>query len=111
MAYEQKPNTFSLFKDSDDRIEERKKFYREKGWDEKAVPVYSGKLLLENGDELGIEARIVDGAKGKFFAGRVWKKKVDGYTGGSVGGNTGGSVRGSTANTQNHDDLDDDIPF
>jgi len=100
VAYEQKPNTFSLFKDSDDRIAERKQFYREKGWDENAVPVYSGKLLLEGGVELGIEARIVEGAKGKFFAGRVWKKKTDGAS--APASNNGGSAGA---------DLDDDIPF
>lgn len=100
MAYEQKPNTFSLFRDGDDRIAERKKFYREKGWDENAVPVYSGKLLLENGEELGIEARIVEGAKGKFFAGRVWKKKTD-----------GASRPVQTASNSGGADLDDDVPF
>jgi hypothetical protein len=98
MAYEQKPNTFSLFRDSDERIEERKKFYREKDWDPEGVPIYSGRMLLENGEELNIEARVIDGAKGKFFAGRVWKKKL------------------VDAPAQRHappaqDDLEDDVPF
>ncbi len=74
MAYEQKPNTFSLFRDSEERIEERKKFYREKDWDPEGVPIYSGRMLLDTGEELNIEARVIEGAKGKFFAGRVWKK-------------------------------------
>lgn len=106
MAYEQKPNTFSLFKDSDERIEERKKFYREKEWNEDSVPTYSGKLVLENGEEVGIEARVVDGAKGKFFAGRIWKKKEQVATPARSGGGYG---RGQQQ--QVRDDLDDDIPF
>jgi len=76
MAYEQKPNTFSLFRDSEERINERKQFYRDKGWDPEGVPIYSGRMLLEGGEELNIEARVIDGQKGKFFAGRVWKKKL-----------------------------------
>jgi hypothetical protein len=105
VAYEQKPNTFSLFKDSDERIAERKKFYREKDWDDTAVPTYSGKLVLESGEEVGIEARVVDGAKGKFFAGRLWKKKSD-------SGNSGrGSVSNQNQTGGRFDDLDDDIPF
>ncbi len=97
MAYEQKPNTFSLFKDADDRVEERKKFFREKGWDESSVPTYSGRFMLESGEVLQIEARVIDGAKGKFFSGRAWKKK-----------------EGATPNTapaRNDDPLDDDVPF
>lgn len=97
MAYEQKPNTFSLFKDSDDRIEERKKFYREKGWDENSVPVYSGRFTMEDGSELNIEAKLIDGKKGKFFAGRAWKKKE-------------GAVQ-QPRSTSYDDDLSDDIPF
>jgi hypothetical protein len=95
MAYEPKPNTFSLFRDSDERIEERKNFYREKGWDEASVPIYSGSFLLDTGETLGIEAKVIDGAKGKFFSGRAWKKKA------------------SAAPVQNsvQVDLDDDCPF
>lgn len=99
MAYEQKPNTFSLFKDDDTRINERKKFYREKGWDEATVPTYSGRFMLENGEALNIEARIIDGAKGKFFSGRAWKKKTEGAAAPQVSGRS----------TQ--EELDDDVPF
>lgn len=95
MAYEPKPNTFSLFRDSDERIEERKNFYREKGWDEASVPVYSGSFLLDTGETLGIEAKVIDGAKGKFFSGRAWKKKA-----------TSAPVQSSV-----QVDLDDDCPF
>lgn len=99
MAYEQKPNTFSLFKDDDDRVNERKKFYREKGWDENSVPTYSGRFLLENGETLQIEAKVIDGAKGKFFSGRAWKKKAE-----------GAPARSAPA-ARDNDPLDDDIPF
>lgn len=98
MAYEQKPNTFSLFRDSEERINERKQFYRDKGWDENSVPIYSGRMLLESGEELNIEARVIDGQKGKFFAGRVWKKKL---------------VDAPAQSNQQPKalDLDDDVPF
>lgn len=99
MAYEQKPNTFSLFKDDDDRINERKKFYREKGWEEASVPTYSGRFVLENGETLNIEAKIIDGSKGKFFSGRAWKKKTD------------GASAPSAPAPRNDDPLDDDVPF
>lgn len=99
MAYEQKPNTFSLFRDNEERVEERKKFYREKGWDESKVPTYSGRFLLEDGTLLNIEATVIDGAKGKFFSGRAWKKKTD-----------GGQSKPQPSQTQFDDDLSD-IPF
>ena len=98
MAYEQKPNTFSLFRDSEERIEERKKFYREKGWDESSVPIYSGRFVLENGEELSIEAKVIEGQKGKFFSGRAWKKKL-----------VDAPAPKPAAPAQN--DLDDDCPF
>lgn len=104
MAYEQKPNTFSLFRNSEERIEQSKQFYREKGWDEDGVPTYSGRLVLEDGTELNIEARVIEGQKGKFFAGRVWKKKLVDAPQGSGGG--GGGSRGPAL-----DDLEDDVPF
>lgn len=98
MSYEQKPNSFVLFKDKDDRVAERKKFYREKGWNEDSVPTYSGRFVLEDGSELNIEARIVDGKSGKFFAGRSWKKKTDATP----------SYQNSAPARQ---ELDDEIPF
>jgi hypothetical protein len=103
MAYEQKPNTFSLFRDTEDRIAERKKFYADKGWDTDGVPIYSGKMTLEGGEELNIEARIIEGQKGKFFAGRVWKKKL------VTEPQSNGYPRAAAAPVA--DDLDDDVPF
>jgi hypothetical protein len=55
-------------------------------------------MLLENGEELNIEARVIDGAKGKFFAGRVWKKKL-----------VDAPAQRQAPPAQ--DDLDDDVPF
>lgn len=101
MAYEQKPNTFVLFKDKDDRVAERKQFYRDKGWNEDSVPTYSGRFVLEDGSELNIEARIVDGRSGKFFAGRAWTKKV---TSNSQG-------QSNNYSPPQKADLDDEIPF
>lgn len=104
MAYEQKPNTFSLFRDSDERIAERKKFYADKGWDTDSVPIYSGRFTLENGEELNIEARIIEGQKGKFFAGRAWKKKLP-------DGSQQPAQQSSQTPPSLQDDLDDDVPF
>lgn len=98
MSYEQKPNTFVLFKDKEDRVAERKQFYRDKGWNEESVPTYSGRFVLEDGSELNIEARIVDGKSGKFFAGRSWKKKATSEP----------SYQSSAPARQ---ELDDEIPF
>lgn len=96
MAYEAKPNTFSLFKDDEDKVAKRKEFYRSKDWDESKVPTYSGKFVLEDGSELNIEARVIEGKKGKFFSGRAWKKQTD---------------TGRTTPALASADLDDDIPF
>ena len=63
MAYEQKPNTFSLFRDSDEKVEKRKEFYREKGWKLDGVPIYSGTLLLEDGTLLPVLSQL-DAADG-----------------------------------------------
>jgi hypothetical protein len=101
MAYEQKPNTFVLFKDKDDRVAERKQFYRDKGWNEESVPTYSGRFVLEDGKELNIEARIVEGKSGKFFAGRSWTKKV----------NPEAQAQSNNYSQPQKVDLDDDIPF
>lgn len=99
MAYEQKPNTFSLFRDSDEKVEKRKDFYREKGWKLDGVPIYSGTLLLEDGTRMNIEARVVDGAKGKFFAGRVWPYKEKSRD------------EPKRESARNDDPFGDDIPF
>jgi hypothetical protein len=96
MAYEQKPNTFTLFRDSDETVAKRREFYKEKGW-EGDPPIYSGRLVLEDGTELNIEARVIDGQKGKFFAGRVWKKKD--------------AAPAQSNSRSNNIDLDDEIPF
>jgi hypothetical protein len=98
MAYEQKPLTFSLFKDDSDRVSQREDFYKQKGWDG-PVPTYSGRFILEDGAELQIEAKVIDGKKGKFFSGRAWRKK------------DGAAPAVNTAPARNDVPLDDDIPF
>lgn len=75
MAYEQKPNTFNLFKDNEERLEKRRDFFKSKGWELDGIPTYSGKLLLDDGSEIMLEARVIDGKSGKFFGGRAWKAK------------------------------------
>lgn len=101
MAYEQKPNSFNLFKDNEERLEKRRDFYKQKGWDLDGIPTYSGKLLLDDGSEVMLEARIIEGKNGKFFGGRAWraKPKDDGY---QQKADTRGPVR---------EELNDDIPF
>ena len=101
MAYEQKPNTFNLFKDNEERLQKRRDFYKSKDWDVSGIPTYSGKLLLEDGTEVMLEARLIDGKNGKFFGGRAWKAKPkdDGY---QQNNRTAEPVR---------QELDDDIPF
>ena len=101
MAYEQKPNSFNLFKDNEEKLAKRREFYKQKDWDVAGIPTYSGKLLLDDGTEVMLEARIIEGKSGKFFGGRAWKAKPkdDSYT------------PNNTNNTPAPNDLDDDIPF
>jgi hypothetical protein len=68
-SYEQKPKTWSLFPMSDDDIREKEDFYHSKGWDVDKVPTYSGKLILPDGTLVRIEGRVIQGNRGKFFAG------------------------------------------
>ena len=106
MAYEQKPNTFNLFKDNEEKLAKRRDFYKSKDWDVSGIPTYSGKLLLDDGTEVMLEARIIEGKSGKFFGGRAWKAKPkdDGYQ------QQNNNSQQKSYNTQ--DDLDDsDIPF
>lgn len=101
MAYEQKPNTFNLFKDNEERLQKRRDFYKSKDWDVSGIPTYSGKLLLEDGTEVMLEARLIDGKNGKFFGGRAWKSKPkdDGYQ------------QNNRAAEPVRQELDDEIPF
>lgn len=98
MAYERKPNTFAIFPMDEGTKEKRREFFREKGWDEKGAPTYNGYFVLEDGTEMGLEARIIDGQNGKFFAGRAWQKKTS---------NQEPSRQAPSA----REELDDDIPF
>lgn len=102
MAYEQKPNTFNLFKDSEERLEKRREFFRSKDWDLDGIPTYSGKLLLEDGSEIMLEARVIDGKSGKFFGGRAWKAKPK---------DDQPQRQQPQTKAVFGNDLDDDIPF
>ena len=104
MAYEQKPNTFNLFKDNEERLQKRRDFYKSKDWDVSGIPTYSGKLLLEDGTEVMLEARLIDGKNGKFFGGRAWKAKPkdEGF---------GGNRQQPQTKASYEEELSDDIPF
>lgn len=101
MAYEQKPNSFNLFKDNEEKLAKRRDFYKSKDWDVAGIPTYSGKLLLEDGTEVMLEARIIEGKSGKFFGGRAWKAKPkdDNYQ------------QSSRSAEPVRQELDDEIPF
>lgn len=102
MAYEQKPNSFNLFKDNEEKLAKRRDFYTQKGWDLDGIPTYSGKLLLDDGSEVMLEARIIEGKNGKFFGGRAWRAKPK---------DTSYAPRPAESRAPARQELDDEIPF